>query len=441
MRHTLLIIGCALAAFADRLCGRGLAVNEAPAAPIPGTLPSDTPVVTVGIPTNLDPNKILARKKALIAAGTEPLLAEKLAIDAEQQQWLRDNELSVSATVEQRPVTENVLVIKTHPDGEPEEVNLESLSVAKLTELAETNSYDLKGATKKADIIKAILGAAKASIIALCCALFFGAAAPAKASVDSIPVAAAVSAAPALTSTLDVGRWALDVPPAPLASFLAYLQLDAQEWTEAISATVCAIAACAWLPRRYRSWGAHFRYLVERARERISSKWRRALFRIGMLFARVEHLLSGRALATNVTFTPQQTSHGTASYDATAAIAFKNAVVCRGADDRHFKLGTLVTDVPLGILFNDEVDSGDADVVKKVVGIFGLYPESLPFVHAAACAVDALMVIDLATPGRMKALPVAAGTYLVCGRNRYTAAAAGDPGSLAHCVPYTVVVP
>jgi hypothetical protein len=114
------IIGCALAAFADRLCGRGLAVNEAPVAAIPGTLPSETPVVTVGIPTNLDPEKILARKKALIAAGTEPLLAEKLAIDAEQQQYLRDHQLSVSATVEERPPLRRSSSSRLASDGEPE---------------------------------------------------------------------------------------------------------------------------------------------------------------------------------------------------------------------------------------------------------------------------------------------------------------------------------
>ena len=165
----------------------------------------------------------------------------------------------------------------------------------------------------------------------------------------------------------------------------------------------------------------------------------RFFFLIGIAFAAIANSLRGRGLATNVVFTPQQTSHGTVSLDATAAIAFKNAVVCRGADDRHFKLGTLVGDVPLGILMNDEVDSGEVDVVKKTVGLFGVYPETLPFVHAAACAVDALMVIDLATPGRMKALPGAPGTYLVCGRNRFTSAAAGDPGSLAHCLPYVIV--
>jgi hypothetical protein len=116
MKKKLFILGCALAAFADRLCGRGLAVNEAPAAAIPGTLPADTPVVTVGIPTNLNPEKILARKKALIEAGTEPLLAEKLAIDAEQQQYLRDHHLSLEAKVEERTAKEDVLVIKAKKD-------------------------------------------------------------------------------------------------------------------------------------------------------------------------------------------------------------------------------------------------------------------------------------------------------------------------------------
>jgi hypothetical protein len=46
--------------------------------------------ITVGLPSGLDPEKVRARKGALIAAGTDPLLAEKLAIDAELQQAARD---------------------------------------------------------------------------------------------------------------------------------------------------------------------------------------------------------------------------------------------------------------------------------------------------------------------------------------------------------------
>ena len=429
----MLILGCALAAFADRLCGRGLAVNEAPAAPIPGTLPPETPVVTVGIPTNLDPGKILARKKALIAAGTEPLLAEKLAIDAEQQQYLRDHHLSVSATVEERTTTEKVLVLKTHPDGEPEDVDLEKLSVPKLTELAETNSIDLKGARNRADIVAAILASAKTALIAICCALFFGTTAFAASGNTGVPPVSSnghVARQDLQASSLhDYQAASLSYVAYALAANVKDLALPSDRWVCVISALALAFAACAWLPKN------RLRY-----RREVESRFRRALFRIGMLFASFANRFRGRALATNIQFTPQQTSHGTVSLDATAVIATKNYVVCRGADDRHFKVGTLVGDVPLGVLLNDEVTSGEVDVTPKSIALFGLYPESLPFVHAAACVVDALMVIDLATPGRMKALPATAGIYIVCGRNRFASSAAGDPGSLQHCTPFPVKV-
>jgi hypothetical protein len=432
-RYHLLVLGCALAAFADRLCGRGLAVNEAPA--IPGTLPLETPVVTVGVPTNLAPDKVLARKKALIEAGTEPLLAEKLAIDAEQQQYLRDHHLSLSATVEERPATETVLKIKTHPDGEAEDVDLGSLTVPKLKELAEANEYDLKGATNKADIIKAITAAAKCLVVAFICALFFGTAAPSHASVASpIAVTAAVSAAP-------VAVIAPAIPDSSMFTVLfAYLQLDVEQWVGVICAVAIAIAAVAWLPKRYRSWGAHLRYLTAKARELIASKWRRGLFRIGIYCALVDTRLRGRLLATNVVFTPQQTSHGTVSLDGTEAIATKNYVVVRGADDRHFKAVSVVTDVPLGILLNDEIAADEVDVVKKNIALFGLWPESLPGVAEAAIAVDAWLTPGVGTLGRVKALPTTPGIYWVIGRSRFTVASAGDPVSIAHFVPFQVKV-
>src|SRR4051794_31810212 len=99
----------------------------------------------------------------------------------------------------------------------------------------------------------------------------------------------------------------------------------------------------------------------------------RILFLLGCVFSRTADQLCGRSLATNVVFTPQQTSHGTVSLDGTAAIATKNYVVCRGADDRHFKVGTLVTDVPLGVLLNDEIETAEVDVTKKSIALFGLY--------------------------------------------------------------------
>lgn len=51
---------------------------------------TSAPAISVGLPAGLDPEKVRARKAALIAAGTDPLLAEKLAIDAEGQQAARD---------------------------------------------------------------------------------------------------------------------------------------------------------------------------------------------------------------------------------------------------------------------------------------------------------------------------------------------------------------
>lgn len=46
--------------------------------------------------TGTDPEKLRDRKAALIAAGTDPLLAEKLATDACEQQERRD-ELNAAA--------------------------------------------------------------------------------------------------------------------------------------------------------------------------------------------------------------------------------------------------------------------------------------------------------------------------------------------------------
>lgn len=82
-------------------------------------LQSQTPVVhtTVGLPHNLDPEAVLKRKVALINAGTEPLLAEKFAIDAEQQQHLRDKHLKAVATLKEVPATTEVIEVTTEPDG------------------------------------------------------------------------------------------------------------------------------------------------------------------------------------------------------------------------------------------------------------------------------------------------------------------------------------
>ena len=151
----------------------------------------------------------------------------------------------------------------------------------------------------------------------------------------------------------------------------------------------------------------------------------------------------GRALAINddATFTPFESSRGTESLDADVAIGFRNAVVKTGSDDRHFALVTGAGDIPRGVLLNDEVPAEEVGAMRKQIAIFGVYKDTLPAVAAGAISVNAEVVADLATPGRVKLLPTASGTYVVFGRSRFNVVAAGDPVSLVHCVPRVVVVP
>ena len=153
--------------------------------------------------------------------------------------------------------------------------------------------------------------------------------------------------------------------------------------------------------------------------------------------------LQGRALATNddATFTPFESSRGTESLDAEAPVSFRNAVV-RIADsgDRVFTLPQFATDIPRGILLNDEVPNDEVGAVRKQVAIFGVYPDTLPGVAAGPIPVNAELVADLGTYGYVRALPTAPGTYVVFGRSRFAVAAQGDPVSIIHCLPRSVKV-
>ena len=165
-------------------------------------------------------------------------------------------------------------------------------------------------------------------------------------------------------------------------------------------------------------------------------------FLLAVAAATLGDRMQGRALAFNddAVMTPFESSRGTESLDADGTVAFRNAVVILGSDDRHFKLPAAAGDVPRGILLNDQVDSGEPGAVRKQVAIFGLYPETLPGVAAGAIAANAELVADLTTPGYVKALPTAAGTYVVFGRSRFAVTSAGDPVSIIHAVPRVVVV-
>lgn len=84
MKHTLLVLACAVGAVFSRIsCGRDIAINATADAP-------PDPALAVGLPTGLSSTAVAARKAALIAAGTPAIYAEKFAIDAEQQQAWHD---------------------------------------------------------------------------------------------------------------------------------------------------------------------------------------------------------------------------------------------------------------------------------------------------------------------------------------------------------------
>ena len=91
------------------------------------------------------------------------------------------------------------------------------------------------------------------------------------------------------------------------------------------------------------------------------------------------------------------------------AIGFFNAVVKIGSSDRNCTLPAAQSDVPLGIMLNDAVSTGDIGSVRKNVALFGVYPETLPGVATAPIAAGAELIADLSVPGNVKQLPTTAG--------------------------------
>lgn len=168
---------------------------------------------------------------------------------------------------------------------------------------------------------------------------------------------------------------------------------------------------------------------------------KRFIFLLSAALVALSDRLLGRGLAYNdAPMTPTEVRDGVANLDATAAIATKNYLVVRGADDSHFKVTSAATDFPLGILLNDEVETAEIDVVKKGIALFGSYQGSLPAVAAAAITVDDWLTPDLGTPGRVKTLPTTTGVYWVVGKSRKTVSSAGDAVSINHCVPFQIRV-
>ncbi len=137
--------------------------------------------------------------------------------------------------------------------------------------------------------------------------------------------------------------------------------------------------------------------------------------------------------------TPMETSRGTESLAADAAIAILNAVAKKGSDDRHFAATNAQADIPYGVLLNDLVGTDEVGVIQKSLAIFGLYPESLPCKSdgSGTIAVNDKIVASVASPGKVRKMTTTTGqTFLVIGRSRFAVAAtADDPVSLIHNVP------
>jgi hypothetical protein len=392
--------------------------------------------VTVGVPSGVDPEKVKARKILLIQNGTEPLIAEKLAIDAELHQQLHDKKIveierkreeekaarpvssplsdeanrkaseTLAAIERTRAELERTLTkAKADAGAAAEARNQAEHDAARVAQALAQASKAAEPATPKGAGAGNKAGAMTALLMML--AMLFSMAL-------TVPVA--------YSEISDSGSEILEQVNRDDATPATQAAMPAIQWTGGISVVLLGALASTWLTKRERnrlvrglpSTGAMLRY-----------RWRSLVDR-----------LQGQGLAFNTVMTPTEVNDGIASLDGTAAIATRNYLVVRGADDTHFKVTAAVTDVPLGILLQDTLDTDEIDVVKKAIALFGQYQGTLPGVAAAAIAVDAWLVPDLAVPGRVKTLPTTPGTYWVIGRNRKTVANAGDPVSIEHCVPF-----
>lgn len=68
---------------------------------------------------DLDYDAVMTRSRAMVEAGTHPMIADRLARDAAQNQLLRERQLKLAATVVQTPVvaTAATVVPETVPIG------------------------------------------------------------------------------------------------------------------------------------------------------------------------------------------------------------------------------------------------------------------------------------------------------------------------------------
>lgn len=70
----------------------------------------------------IDPETAHSRARAMVEAGTHPMIADRLARDAARGQFLRDRQLKLAATVVQTPVvaTEPAVATEIVPVDAPD---------------------------------------------------------------------------------------------------------------------------------------------------------------------------------------------------------------------------------------------------------------------------------------------------------------------------------
>ena len=68
---------------------------------------------------NFDREAVATRQRAMVEAGTHPMIADRLARDATQNQTLRERQIKLTATVTREPVvaTEPTVVPEAAPIG------------------------------------------------------------------------------------------------------------------------------------------------------------------------------------------------------------------------------------------------------------------------------------------------------------------------------------
>lgn len=118
---------------------------------------------------------------------------------------------------------------------------------------------------------------------------------------------------------------------------------------------------------------------------------------------------------------------------ADAAISTRFLLVKVGTDANHVAIaGT--ADIPLGIA-QDEAAAAEDRIAVQLLGSAG---STKRVVASAAIAVDAMLVA--AANGKVRTLPVAAGTYYIVGRALEAAGADGDVIEMDPCFPIQRVV-